>query len=113
VVWRTGEEGSLIMTAFAPNGKAERVYEAIAGRSLMLANRFQRLFPTTMFGSAGGDELVVLNRYWRLQLSKLPFDTRAERECLCDGGDFEPWLVNFKNIVLPTIVANKLPVDEE
>lgn len=54
-------------------------------------------------------QIDVLNRYWRTQLIMLPFDTSAERTCLCNSNHLPTWLDNFRTYVLPTVLANHLP----
>lgn len=55
------------------------------------------------------DEIIEMNRYWRLELGKLPVNTISERECLIDQIEPIDWLRHFKAQVLPTIVRFKLP----
>lgn len=50
-----------------------------------------------------------INRYWRDQLGRLPINTMNVRYCLVDEGDFEHWLVLFREQVAPCIVENNLP----
>lgn len=92
--------------------KAVLVYEIIAQRSQQAANRFREHFTATMFMGTSEEELVIINRFWRLQLSRVPVSTINELECLDDQADFNAWLHNFQYIVLPTIVAHRLPRHE-
>jgi hypothetical protein len=55
------------------------------------------------------DDIVALNRFWRIELTKVPVNTISERECLIDNIDPLDWLRHFKSQVLPTIIRWKLP----
>lgn len=50
-----------------------------------------------------------INRYWRDVIGRLQINTMNIRYCLVDEGDFEHWLVLFREQVAPCIVENNLP----
>lgn len=95
-----------------PNTKAHDVMQVIAEQSMDCAQRFEVLFLKSMFIGTTDNELVLLNRFWRHQLSRLPIPTYEERHCLSDEVNFGPWLVNFRAWVVPTIVLHNLPKPE-
>jgi hypothetical protein len=100
------------MTAIVPNTRAHAVYTAIHAASPDCAERFKILFEQTMFNNTTSDEMALINRFWRLQLSRLPVPTYEERECLAEEAHFEPWLQNFCVYIIPTIVIHQLPHPE-
>jgi hypothetical protein len=51
---------------------------------------------------------MLINRYWRLQLSTVP-NTMDLRFCLVDSGEISDWLRLFTTEVVPCIVQNNLP----
>lgn len=101
------------MTGQFPSSKVDAVYGEIACRSAIQAERFLRAYNKSIFQDlTTQDDLIRLNRFWRLQLGRLPINTINERECLSDHSDFNAWLHNFREIVLPTILKYKLPLAE-
>lgn len=101
------------MSAIAPGSKAEAVYKLILSQSPTHANRFRKHFEKTMFENTTNNDLELLNRFWRLQLASVPFNTIAERECLCDTPDFASWMYHFEKMVLPAIIIYNLPMSEQ
>lgn len=61
------------------------------------------------FRNTHGDEMVSLNKYFRIELSKAPVPTLDERECLIDDLSQAQWLKYFRGHVLPTLVRFNLP----
>lgn len=61
------------------------------------------------FRNSHGDEMVSLNKYFRIELSKAPVPTLDERECLIDDLSPAQWLKYFQGHVLPTLVRFNLP----
>ena len=51
-----------------------------------------------------------LNRYWNLQLLSVPKDTTELRLFLFPEGNVADWLAGFKQMHLPFIMENNLPV---
>lgn len=51
----------------------------------------------------------LLNQYWNLQLMSVPANTFNERFSLVPNGTLDDWSRLFKEVVLPTIVAQHLP----
>lgn len=54
-------------------------------------------------------QVLVINRYWREQLGMLTVDTANIRGLLCDTTEPKYWFENFKQYVIPFIIANNLP----
>jgi hypothetical protein len=52
----------------------------------------------------------LLNRYWSLQLMQSSKVSVNERYSLIPNGDIAAWYRLFKNVVLPFIIENNLPV---
>lgn len=100
------------MSGLSPNSLAYAVYMEIYKTSPDCAERFKEVYGKTIFHNTSESELVLLNRFWRRQLSRLTIPTYHERECLLDLPDFGPWMLNFTRHVIPCIVANGLPHPE-
>lgn len=56
------------------------------------------------------DEIRLLNRFWRRQLSTLDENTIEIRECLMDSCNLEDWIRHFQTTVCPILHANNLPI---
>lgn len=84
------------------------VADAISSANPSAALRFTRSFHDKN-GSAD-EQIRALNRYWRDELGRLNASTVSARTCLVDQQiDPRDWLRHFRNLVLPTILANDLP----
>ena len=54
---------------------------------------------------------VYLNRYWLTQLLTVKSENTIDvRFCLIDGGTPNDWLRLFKNMIIPCIIRNELPI---
>lgn len=84
------------------------VADAISSSNPAAAIRFTRGFHDA--NGSPDQQIRALNRYWRDELSRLHTSTVSARTCLVDQ-DIAPrdWLRHFRNLVLPTILANDLP----
>lgn len=58
-----------------------------------------------------GVQRFLINRYWRMQIQRLPEDTMNVRYCLLDERHVKTvdWLRVFKEGVVPCILRNQLP----
>lgn len=52
------------------------------------------------------EQRIKLNRYWNLQLLKLPVDTVSERYCLVPSGEFVDWLMLFRTKIMPVFIEH-------
>lgn len=100
------------MSGFLPQSKAEIIYREIAHYSMECADRFRIHYLNSIFTDTTESEIVLINRFWRLQLARLNVPTYEERMCLADNGDFNLWLVQFRRYILPTIIEHRLPWPE-
>lgn len=82
----------------------QEVEDMLDGERRELADVFRSTFRDTH-----ESEMVSLNKYFRVQLSKAPVPTLDERECLIDDLSPGQWLKYFESHVLPTLVRFNLP----
>jgi hypothetical protein len=83
---------------------SQDVEDLLSEQKQVLGDVFRSTYKNTH-----GDEMVSLNKYFRIQLSKAPVPTLDERECLIDDLQPEQWLKYFRGHVLPTLVRFNLP----
>jgi hypothetical protein len=83
---------------------SQAVHDMLAEQKQHIADAFEASFKNTH-----GDEMVSLNKYFRVELSKAPVSTLDERECLIDDLEPNQWLKYFRVHVLPTLVRFDLP----
>jgi hypothetical protein len=83
---------------------AQEVEDLLSEQKLHLGDAFRANYRNTH-----GDEMVSLNKYFRIELSKAPVPTLDERECLIDDLEPKQWLKYFQGHVLPTLVRFNLP----
>lgn len=90
------------------------VKAVIAKRSISAAERFELMFVAKYPDQPNKtieQQLNEVNTFWRIQLGKLPIDTKKERECLINQIQINDWLRNFDDCVADTIVNNNLPME--
>lgn len=83
---------------------AQEVEDLLSEQKQVLGDVFR-----DTFRNSHGDEMVSLNKYFRVELSKAPVSTLDERECLIDDLQPKQWLKYFQVHVLPTLVRFNLP----
>jgi hypothetical protein len=83
---------------------SQEVEDLLSEQKQVLGDVFRDTFRNTH-----GDEMVSLNKYFRIELSKAPVPTLDERECLIDDLQPKQWLRYFADHVLPTLVRFNLP----
>jgi len=71
------------------------------------AGSFSRNY--TGFRQCDADQVVSLNKYFRLELAKAPVSTMSERGCLRDDLAPATWLKYFQSHVVPTLHRFNLP----
>jgi hypothetical protein len=76
--------------------------------------RVQDYYDAPLIMDAGNKRPVVqrflLNRYWTTQLLSLDINTVDIRFSLFNDGTIDDWLNVFKEITLPVILKNNLPI---
>lgn len=96
---------------FETEDLVKAVSDMIAREDTAAADRFDHEFQKQfrVRGSESQEAIVALNRYWRIELGRLPVNTTSERECLIDQIAPRDWLRHFQSSVLPTILRFELP----
>jgi|SRR5690606_1088078 len=89
-------------------GITSSVYNLIAAEDQKAAQRFKSSFVAV--GETPEQEIVALNKYWRLQLGGVHANTISERMCLIDEINPADWMRHFRVHVLPSILRFNLPV---
>lgn len=89
------------------NSLVTKVSELLTEKNAKLGIIFNNAFVSKHNNSVA--ECAALNRYFRIQLSKIRISTIDECECLRD--DIAPvyWIKYFETHVLPTLVRFNLP----
>lgn len=82
----------------------DRVRKLLSDEKKELGGNFDRTFDP-----GRGNDVVELNKYFRIELGRAPISTLEERECLIDDLDEGVWLRYFEHHILPTLVRFNLP----
>jgi len=93
---------------------AYQVYSLIATQQAVCAQRFALDFDCSVYHNTVADEVEILNRYWRAQLSDVPeldksAAVRHAHEALTFSFEHPVWLMNFNRFVMPLILRFELP----
>ena len=86
----------------------EYIHHQMGGHDPAAADRFKAA--TLCFANdSTTQQIQLLNRYWRRQLSTLNISTIDAREALLDGINEAEWIRLFNRYVLPIILEHGLP----
>lgn len=103
-----------MMLAMPAGSAADQIHVLIATRDIARAKRFAVDFQQSFYQRTTSNELEVLNRYWRGQLSRvneLDGTVQGARAhlALTYAEDFGAWFNAFRADVLPLIIQFDLP----
>lgn len=54
------------------------------------------------------EDLLTVNRFFRITLGLLDTDTTLERQYLTNEVDLNEWLEGFEEVILPTLMNNRV-----
>ncbi len=94
--------------ASSPHLITAAIYSALASSNPQSAEAFMRLYREAEDPDPAA-QIANANRFWRMQLGSIAYQTVEIRECLIDNCDPMDWVRLFATQVAPTIVAFGLP----
>ncbi len=94
-----------------PWAVSNALYAMLATRDVGSASRFRLLYTEPVYQDLES-QMASVNAYLRLQLNAIPEDTRATREALQNGLDFDHWLHLVSVYVVPELVRMGLPFSQ-